>query len=740
MLQTKKDIICLIIIVLAIILAKEIGTFSLASAQDSNQPMAVFLIDHEGNSVPPGSNEHIESSIDMVTSSTNSGYLMYIDATNPTNIIGPIRSEKDSQISFKFSVNDSIETARLMPPPCPGCPSVGEKTDYVFSLASTFNILSNQNAPPGSTVYLISGNDNSFNTLAIQEAIKPIARLYFRNGWAITGIILPGSSESLHNVFETITKESNGYSINLNSEDGYEKFLTKLNSSNSELFLEKLETIQTTNQEKFEHLISVAPGTSEVSILGVKENFKSEITLSDPKGKTIDTSNISVQFDHSKYFDKWHILDPSPGLWRIGRKGVPGKISLWNHTNSKYKLSMISESLMPLKEQFVLIASIDDGGTNVLLDNVEISGKITTPTGLNILIEMNDQGINGDAKANDGYFSSFVPPLDEGGNQIVKFRVYWPDFDHSMETTTELSIEPFPSFDISPQYVSNLKPNERHMIARLYVNLGPQAFPVRINDIDLTISSNSTKELEGNLEIVPTTLLSDGLAYAYEVFFTPKIEGKFNIGATLNINYLGRIFQHVSKPIVIEATTFKTPELQKATDRIQEFPVPVQPVEKTVIYQTDQIPDWAYYAFPAGLLSIIILLLIYRAQLVRPFGFLYDDSYNVVTDFRSVKRSILRSLFFKNIITGTELNINSFENTTFKFTRRNLIISKIPKTYNTIRIGTTQVVKNTIVPEQEWIGAKGKLFFYSKNLLSTTPEYITDSSNVPDLDQTISRI
>ena len=53
MLQTKKDIICLIIIVLAIILAKEIGTFSLASAQDSNQPMAVFLIDHEGNSVPP---------------------------------------------------------------------------------------------------------------------------------------------------------------------------------------------------------------------------------------------------------------------------------------------------------------------------------------------------------------------------------------------------------------------------------------------------------------------------------------------------------------------------------------------------------------------------------------------------------------------------------------------------------------------------------------------------------------
>jgi len=742
MLQTKKNIICLLIIVIAIILAKEIGTFSLASAQDSNQPVAVFLIDHEGNSRPAGNNEHIESTIDLVNSSTNSGYLMYIDATNPSNTIGPITSNQDSQTSFKYSVYDSIETARLMPPPCPGCPNVGEKTDYVFALASTFNVLSNQNAPPGSTVYLLSSNDNTFNTLSIQESIKPIARLYYRNGWGITGIILPGSSESLSNVFETITKESNGFSINLGAENGYQEFVTKLNSDQSEFVLSEMNLAEAQERQKFEQSISIAPGTSEFFLFGVKENFNTEIHLSDTDGKLIESSSTSVQFDGSKYFTKWRITDPNPGIWIVGKKGVPGKISLWSRTESKYKLSMISENLMPLKEQFVLIASIEDNGENILLDNVEISSKITTPSGLNILNEMNDLGINGDAKPNDGYFSSYVPPLIEGGNHNVKFRVYWPDFDHAMEETTELSIEHFPSLDISPQYTSNLKATERHMIARLYVNIGPQAFPVRANDINLSLSSNTNNEIEGKLEIVPTTLLADGLAYAYEIYFTPKIEGKYNIAATLNIKYLGRRFQHVSKPLMIESSTSKIPKPQKATDRIQEFPVPVQPIEKTktVIYQTDEIPDWAYYAFPAGLLSVIVLLLIYQVQLTRPFGFLYDDSYNLVTDFRSVKRSIFRSIFFKNIITGNELNITSFENTTFKFTRGNLIISKIPKSYNTIRIGTTQVVKNTIVPEQEWIGAKGKLFFYSKDRLSTNPDYILDSSNVPDLDQTISPI
>ena len=177
----------------------------------------------------------------------------------------------------------------------------GKKLNYVFALASTFNVLSNQNAPPGSTVYLISGNDNTFNTLAIQEAIKPIARLYYRNGWGIAGIILPGSSESLANVFETITKESDGFSIDLGTENGYQEFVTKLNSDQSEFVLAQMQTTEEKDQQKFEQTVSIAPGTSEFFLLAVKNNFNTEILLNDPDGKPVKSSNISVAVPWGAY-------------------------------------------------------------------------------------------------------------------------------------------------------------------------------------------------------------------------------------------------------------------------------------------------------------------------------------------------------------------------------------------------------------------------------------------------------
>jgi hypothetical protein len=81
----------------------------------------------------------------------------------------------------------------------------------------------------------------------------------------------------------------------------------------------------------------------------------------------------------------------------------------------------------------------------------------------------------------------------------------------------------------------------------------------------------------------------------------------------------------------------------------------------------------------AGLGLILVLVggfLIWVQQKTSPFGFIVDDSDQVVVDFAGLNRSVLRRLFSKNTVASYEASGLPFVGGMFKFSGRQVTLER----------------------------------------------------------------
>ena len=111
---------------------------------------------------------------------------------------------------------------------------------------------------------------------------------------------------------------------------------------------------------------------------------------------------------------------------------------------------------------------------------------------------------------------------------------------------------------------------------------------------------------------------------------------------------------------------------------------------------------------------ILIIIAIYRNFLPKPYGFVSDESGTSVLNFdRLQKRRLIRSIFARHIVSGSETGMAEFVGTDFVFGKGSLLITATSAAH-TIRVNNHPLVGSAYVVDGTWIGATGKLFRFTK--------------------------
>ena len=80
---------------------------------------------------------------------------------------------------------------------------------------------------------------------------------------------------------------------------------------------------------------------------------------------------------------------------------------------------------------------------------------------------------------------------------------------------------------------------------------------------------------------------------------------------------------------------------------------------------------------------------------------------------RLQKRRLIRSIFARHIVSGSETGMAEFVGTDFVFGKGSLLITATSAAH-TIRVNNHPLVGSAYVVDGTWIGATGKLFRFTK--------------------------
>ncbi|MCH8207301.1 MAG: hypothetical protein IH956_09915, partial [Chloroflexi bacterium] len=555
------------------------------------------------------------------------------------------------------------------------------------------------------------------------------------------GISLPGAAPEVVEFLDIVSRGSGGEWIGLSIPDGFRGVADRILRNEAKGSLAQVSEAILSSDTVLTSTLSIAPGTSEATLMFFKEGRSGSLRLSNPLGFEASsgdrTASSVVETPHVVI---WRLIDPAPGEWKVDVRGAEGLVSAWHYAANKYGVVLSDLGAIPLNEPTPLVAYATSNREMVVLDSVTLVARITSPGGKTLSYELNDAGLLGDAVAGDGYFSATISPLTDYGRYSVEMELSWQKYSHTITSHASFRAQEFPTIEVSPLRTDGLESGTRTRVASLSIQLAGQAYALADNELSSSLISSADQP--GTLEVLPRRILSDGRAWLYDIYFTPEGEGQHSLSFALSVEYAGRRHTFSPDQIVItsiapapasERVLFTIPAPRPVIVTSRE-PVPVArpiPTPQAAVPlaaaplvtpppRTIRAPSgfpWALVGIPSLALLALMAGVAYWLTRAYPYGYLYNDRDEPMVDFAKLRRRRVMSVFFKNWVFGRELGLPGLEGVSFRFFRKRIGL-RTRHDSPTVRVNNQPVVGESAIHHRTWIGSHGKLYSF---LISEPP-------------------
>ena len=195
--------------------------------------------------------------------------------------------------------------------------------------------------------------------------------------------------------------------------------------------------------------------------------------------------------------------------------------------------------VVPTDEAATISAFITEAQSiSIIGEDAAISADVVTPDNTSITYALKDEGVDGDLKSGDGYYSAKIPqPLAEG-TYSVSVRLSWSDVKYSLTRDFTFQAHVFPTIEIAPLNTSNLFIGEEYTVATIYTKIKDSPYAVLPSDISTQILNDL--QFDGTLEINPRSPDSEGKAWMYDVIFSPDKPGQTSAIFNVDLAYASR--------------------------------------------------------------------------------------------------------------------------------------------------------------------------------------------------------
>ena len=588
------------------------------------------------------------------------------------------------------------------------------------ALSETHAALIEERAAEGSSIYLLVGDSpqNDFDSLS--SSVGPLVAKLAEQGWSLNGVSLPGAPGSAKNFLSEVSSASGGSMVDLSTYVGLTAAADHVLGLRARGTLAEVGSRRLAAHEIMSSVVSVAPGTSNATILIFRDSAQGSFQLSDPTGFAISEERTAYQIDESPNAIVWEIQDPLPGHWRVDSRGIAGNVSVWDYSNNAYRIVLQPVGTVPLGEPSFLAAYIAEGDRLVKLDDVQVIARVTAPDEATLKLEMRDDGNGGDQVAGDGVYLAQLPPLSAGGDYQVQLELSWAEFNHSLTSFESFSAERYPSVLVDSLQVDNLVPGERTHVADVLIHIDSAPYSVPHEALIPVVNGAPGSETE--VEVVARSLFGEGPAWEYDVFLTVSEPGTYSVAIQLTADFGGAMFSKLSEMIVLRSEVagapVVVPPVEKPAVAVQPAvaqPVAVQPVAAqpvpAVAAQDPMSLQWlALLVVP--LLAIAGGAVVYFLLQTRPYGYIYGDREERLVDFSAIRRNPLVAIFRRSYVRGAELGIPGLENVAFRFSRGTIHVHRGKSSQSTVRVNNQPLVDRAVVQNRTWIGARGKLYTF----------------------------
>ena len=605
------------------------------------------------------------------------------------------------------------------------------------ALVETHATMTEERAAAGSSIYLLVGESpqNDFDRLS--SSLRPLVSRLTDKGWSLSGISLPGASRTAKSFLSDVSSASGGRMVDLSTYVGLTAAADHVLGLQARGTLTEVGSRRLSPYEVMSSVVSVAPGTSNTTILIFRDSAQGSFQLSDPAGFAISEERTTYQVKEAPNAIIWDIQDPLPGHWRVDSRGIDGNVSVWDYANNAYRIVLEASGILPLGEPSVITAFIAEDDRPVKLDDTQVIASVTTPNGARMKLELRDDGAEADQAAGDGIYSVQLPPLSSAGDYDVELALSWADFNHSLTTFASFRADEYPSVLLDSLEVEDLTPGERTHVGSVLIHI--DSTPYSVPQEALAPIVNAAPGSEAEVEIVPRSLFDSGPAWEYDVFLTVSEPGTYSIALQLTTEFEGSMFSKLSEMVVLRSEEPQAPVVAPPAEKPTAVqPAAVQPAAAQPAAARQAAQPVAVLPEPAAatpdplslqwITLLVVPLLaaaggvgIYFLLQTRPYGYIHGDNEERLVDFSALRRNPLAAIFRRSYVNGMELGIPGLENVAFRFSGQDIRVLKSKGSQSTVRVNNQPLVDQAVLQDRTWIGARGKLY-----------TFLTESPGLPE--------
>jgi hypothetical protein len=681
------------------------GPDRVASADSKySRHLAVLVTDVGAMGHSEGGADLSGSFISMLAALRDDQLFMFMNVDNPSQVLGPYRMSDPEYPSIQSEIE-----ARLT------WPVAGEAGELSNALLAAQSVLNQERGMAGSEVYVITGDApwTDFDRLSVQ--LSPLVNRFREQGWKLNGVSLPGASPEAQEFLNGISDSSGGHFTELSSAEGLKDVADTILSRGAMGSLSGLGSRVLVTSEFMSSVLTIVPGTSETTILLIRENPEGSLKLTNPSGFSVSPLNGEVtQLVEMPNAVMWRLKDPVPGNWKIDARDMRGLVSAWQYSANNYTLVLIPTAPLPLGQPTPLVAYVGEGDRAVVLDDVRLYANITIPDGARIVIEMNDNGAGSDVAAGDGNYTMMLPPLRVEGGYEVELEMVWLDYNHRISALTGFEARIYPELSVDLAGVDDIQPGVKTSVAIVVVHVDGEPYPVAPEQVAAIL--NSTAGLEAEVEVVPRRVYGDGPAFEYEVFLTVQDHGRYSLAFRLGTEYSGRFFSLTTESMAISSQPPPTlvREMEQVVAEVAPAVVPVSALPPSPAPAMSNSPSsfpMLVVWIPIIVLAILGAIASYLLTRTRPYGFIYSDSDEPLVDFAAIRRHPIVDLVRRSTVSGKDLDLPGLEGVVFRFAKGRIRLSNSGD-QPTVRVNNQPLIGDAAIEDRTWIGTGGKLYTF----------------------------
>ena len=586
-----------------------------------------------------------------------------------------------------------------------------ENMDSVSTLGvitEIVNELNLTNAAEGSVINFIV-HDNLEISADESKIIETLLDTIVSKKWILNFIYKYDTDQSLIGKYKTWADWTNGSvypmvtpdTIELLTENTIKQYAERILTNDFKGIVEK--------NSIFQQEIFVSPGTSELEIVMLRAKTEGNVEIITPGGVNRSAGNYGpTDLLETPFVSIWKFTDPTPGKWLFKISDYnSGLLSILHRNKIDYNIQLLNTGPFPTKNSVQLVANMAKG-TDILISK---DAYVELIFDNKISYEMNDQGVNGDAYAEDGYYSMIIPDVNEPGEYDVEVKYSWPSYGTSISDLTKINFELFPYIITDPVTLDDINLNENTSIAIIESYLDDEEYFIKSEDIKWAASADA---LDFEIKINPLNPIQDGRASKFEAILITTKYGKANISFSLNSMYKNQQYVIYANSIVI--STIPEPIVEKII--VKEEPKdPVNVIQDKIDEQSNLVLIVFSIITVIIILMLLIgiILLINYSRRVSIRGYIYDDKNNLVIDINATSRSIQNKILNRNKIKGEELNNELFNGLLFEYMQDYMIIHN--HTEKSLRINNQPLIEQKEIFNKAWLGISGNLLLYSDEKL-----------------------